>query len=441
MAVRAPSWQLEQIRVLLAENPDAPLTLLLNEVGARPTAPSPRSIQQPAAAMQSLVGLLRATTRESMQLSILQLHQAIATHLTTGNAPAKPPEPSPFLMSPSALSSLLTPSASGFRVDFDAALASINGGEVPLADPLLDLPLPPIPSPRDFMSAPKSSGKRKRGAAAVDWGAAASSAASTAGAMLPPPPPSARHDKGGAAGSGETSRPGSAGKRGLNKPAGLSGLAVEVTIDPNVENGQPSVSSLSNAPLSAVLGAFGFGSVTERKRARFSVARTPPAAPCGALERAREGHTRAPLASVARSNTAWLAALSRAPLVASSQRPRPPLTTRLPIARCRSLTKRLLFHTAIRPLARLSARLHGPSCIDQCAGTARRSAGHAALVAVPELAQVAPPFRRPILTLGLREVRLGGRAESLVMPPALPPGDASGCLVMPVAGRVALGPR
>ncbi len=44
-------------------------------------------------------------------------------------------------------------------------------------------------------------------------------------------------------------------------PEGLGGLSVEIAPDSaEVAGGQLSISSLSNAPLSAILGAFGFGS-------------------------------------------------------------------------------------------------------------------------------------------------------------------------------------
>ena len=51
---------------------------------------------------------------------------------------------------------------------------------------------------------------------------------------------------------------------GLRMPEGLGGLSVEVAPEAGGDmagGGQLSVSSLTNAPLSAILGAFGFGSV------------------------------------------------------------------------------------------------------------------------------------------------------------------------------------
>ena len=72
---------LEQIRNLLQANPDSPLAQLLRasiaSSHASLTSPAPTTnMQHPAAAMQALVGLLRATSRDSMQLAILQLHHA-----------------------------------------------------------------------------------------------------------------------------------------------------------------------------------------------------------------------------------------------------------------------------------------------------------------------------------------------------------------------------
>ena len=96
--------------------------------------------QQPAAALQALLGLTRARSKQQMQLALLQLHQAIAAQVAPPSAAppsVAPPSalafaaaPSPLLMSPSVLSALLTPSGSGFRVDFGAALSAMTG-EVP----------------------------------------------------------------------------------------------------------------------------------------------------------------------------------------------------------------------------------------------------------------------------------------------------------------------
>jgi hypothetical protein len=96
---RPTKKELEAIRTLLAQNPDSPLSQLLREaVGASGfMSPSMVTMQHPAAAMQALVGLLRARTRDAMQLSILQLHQSIATHIAPPTLPT-PAAPSPMLM-------------------------------------------------------------------------------------------------------------------------------------------------------------------------------------------------------------------------------------------------------------------------------------------------------------------------------------------------------
>ena len=47
---------------------------------------------------------------------------------------------------------------------------------------------------------------------------------------------------------------------GLSMPEGIHSLSVEVAPEATFENGQLSVSALVNAPLSAILSAFGFGS-------------------------------------------------------------------------------------------------------------------------------------------------------------------------------------
>lgn len=259
-----------QIRNLLKENPESPLAQLLREAQAAHSAGGV-NMQHPAAAMQALVGLLRSKTRDAMQLSILQLHQSIATHVAQPTLPV-PAAPSPMLMSPSALSALLTPSGSGFRVDFGAALKAIEGGtfgplDPPNLDPL-DVSLSPLPSPPpDTTTKVSSSGKR-----------AAPSMPPPDSGMMPPPKRAARLSR---EPSIDTSRlsvdvgPGSvvgaplssSSKRssrpaGLNMPSGIGMLSVEVTADTALDTngGALSISSLSNAPLSAILGAFGFGS-------------------------------------------------------------------------------------------------------------------------------------------------------------------------------------
>ena len=115
------------------------------------------SVQTP----QALVTLSRARSRDQMQLALLQLHQALAAHMAP--PPAAVP-PSPLLMSPAALSALLTPSGSGFRVDFGAALSAISGGEVEV-DPL-DVTLEPLLMPPPPPSSKRPSSARQ-GAIAV----------------------------------------------------------------------------------------------------------------------------------------------------------------------------------------------------------------------------------------------------------------------------------
>jgi hypothetical protein len=244
-------------------------------------------MRQPAAAMQALVGLLRASTRDAMQLSILQLHQALAVHIAQGpSSSLGAPAPSPFLMSPSALSSLLTPSASGFRVDFGAALASIDDGAdlgaaieaVPSARPapLGSMDMSALPSPLNSMGL-KSSGKRKRGGAApggapADFEAAAAmelakvSSGATGGtsgtsgtSLMPPPPASNSRRAEGAGGS----------KKGLTKPPGLGGLSVEVVHEgPIFDGGQMSISKSASANSSRVWARRAPGARCEERACR-----------------------------------------------------------------------------------------------------------------------------------------------------------------------------
>lgn len=193
-------------------------------------SPAVLAQQHPVAAMSALCGLLRAGSRDTMQLSILQLHQAIAAQIA--NVPAAPTAPSPLLMSPSALSALLTPSGSGFHVDFGAALAAMKGEGN--ADPL-DVSLSPL------LPVPISAGKRKRKSAATD-------------AERMPAPAAAPN-----AASSAEGKPASAGRKGgLRMPEGLGGLSVEIANEPTTD-GALSASILSNAPLSSILSAFGFG--------------------------------------------------------------------------------------------------------------------------------------------------------------------------------------
>jgi len=247
---RPTKKELEAIRTLLAQNPDSPLSQLLREaVGASGfMSPSMVTMQHPAAAMQALVGLLRARTRDAMQLSILQLHQSIATHIAPPTLPT-PAAPSPMLMSPSALSALLTPSGSGFRVDFGAAIAALtgageNGGDDPLDVSLSPLiaHLEPLPSAtasgkRAAMAPPESVPKRTRKESATDASSSAAVEVSTTGTIDRPAKPSS-----------------------LKMPAGLGALSVEVAPE-GADAAGAGPPSLANAPLSAILGAFGFGHV------------------------------------------------------------------------------------------------------------------------------------------------------------------------------------
>ena len=262
---RPSKKELEAIRKLLQANPDSPLAQLLREsISASKFLPATQvNMQHPTAAMQALVGLLRANTREQMQLAILQLHQSIATHISQ---PPVPPTvaPSPLLMSPAALSALLTPSGSGFRVDFGAALAAMQGGgggggtsgDDPFSDPL-DVALSPLPSP------PK---QPPASAASV------TSVTGTKRAAVAPPAdaPEAKAGKAGMAPpglrvqtSGDALRP--CKPSGLKMPPSLGQLSIEVAPAGGDgaagDGGQLSASVLSNAPLSAILSAFGFGAV------------------------------------------------------------------------------------------------------------------------------------------------------------------------------------
>jgi hypothetical protein len=75
---------------------------------------------------------------------------------------------------------------------------------------------------------------------------------------LPPPPPSGAPKR--ARRSTSLDVDSIARPTGLNMPENISTLSVEVAHDGVIESGPLSVTSLTNAPLSAILGAFGFGS-------------------------------------------------------------------------------------------------------------------------------------------------------------------------------------
>ena len=300
---RATKKELEQIRYLLQQNPESPLAQLLKDAVGGHAAAGGVNMQHPAAAMQALVGLLRSRTRDAMQLSILQLHQSIASHMAQPGQMAlpTPSAPSPMLMSPSALSALLTPTGSGFRVDFGAALKAIEGGQYNVHDPL-DVALSPLPSPP--RSAKGGGGKGVKRTA---------SELSASGTSMPPPDAVPAMNKrpsrsaslnpsalgganapgslsvsvgnvfeattgGGMASSGRSSSRksgGSASSGGLRMPEGLGSLSVEVS-GAAVEPGQLSISTLSNAPLSAILGAFGF--VSPGRDGKFGALPIPPSA-------------------------------------------------------------------------------------------------------------------------------------------------------------------
>ena len=415
--------ELEQIGILLSENPDSPLTQLLKEVvgigASRGGVPTPNTMRQPAAAMQALVGLLRAGSRDAMQLSILQLHQAIAAHMSMGQQfadgpPPSMPQPSPFLMSPSALSSLLTPSASGFRVDFGAALEAIGDDGLDISDALAAVPsarpLSALPSLSDsgLPSPLRSAGKRKRGGAAPGGQPADFEAAAFAEMAMDAS--AAVGGSSGAAGSSSTRGSSSAAKReevssaerkkGLTKPPGLGGLSVEVAHEgPAVDGAQMSISTLEHAPLSAILGAFGFGAPTggppasSKAKADFDL---PP--PSASLHGRELGASPAlpPLSALGGPTTGTpLFGLSPASVrgfvkgkEASCSRVEP--STDLPTA----------FRSPSTAFQCLPLTLHGPSTA--FAGAARGGARRAALQPAPHaLAQVAAPLlhHRPALAV------------------------------------------
>jgi len=216
-------------------------------------------VEPAASALQSLVNLSRARSRDQMQLALLQLHQSIAAHL----APPAPALASPELMSPSALSALLTPSGSGFRVDFGAALTAIHGvadGDVdPLDVSLSPLMPPPSAAARPHLQPGPRSAKRQKSDDSWAESLLADSLLDSPRAsprMKPPPthsqstiatsssgPPAAKADA-----KAEAPR-----KPGLVRPGGS--LSVDVSgVAPVTQ------ASLSQAPLSALLSAFGFGS-------------------------------------------------------------------------------------------------------------------------------------------------------------------------------------
>ncbi|EOD18426.1 hypothetical protein EMIHUDRAFT_196686 [Emiliania huxleyi CCMP1516] len=117
-------WELAQIKeFVLREDPESPLAKLLLD-GAIPNDKRP---MKTTAVLSALVQLLRAHSREAMQLAILQLHLSTGS---TGDAVSdsmRPVAPTPELdlSLPTHLTSgQSTPSAS---VDFEAALDAMKG--------------------------------------------------------------------------------------------------------------------------------------------------------------------------------------------------------------------------------------------------------------------------------------------------------------------------
>eukprot|EP00908_Phaeocystis_cordata_P026969 Transcript_9505.p2 GENE.Transcript_9505~~Transcript_9505.p2 ORF type:complete len:302 (+),score=38.89 Transcript_9505:820-1725(+) len=93
------------------------------------------TLPQSAEAMHALVGMLRARTRDAVQLSLLQLGgvlaASLASELQEPVLDVTAPSPlilGPGFLSPKGLSALLTPTGSGFHVDFNAALEAMQQG-------------------------------------------------------------------------------------------------------------------------------------------------------------------------------------------------------------------------------------------------------------------------------------------------------------------------
>jgi hypothetical protein len=107
--------------------------------------------------MNALVGLLRARSREAMQLAVLQLHSSVANSALGPGIGAMSAHPSPggasgmdVALSPMALSALLTPSGTGYRWGGDA-MPLLQPGAPPT--PLLLARLtPPLPELRPCRS-------------------------------------------------------------------------------------------------------------------------------------------------------------------------------------------------------------------------------------------------------------------------------------------------
>jgi len=313
--------ELDAIKQLLQDNPESPLAGLLQ--GAFAGAPNLAALKKHQPALNALVGLLRARSREAMQLAILQLHSSVATGAAASAVGAPSAHPSPggatgldLAMSPMALSALLTPSGTGYRVDFEAALEAMRDGvaaeaaEEPLDEESL-LAMISSPSPRQPFNAdrgksragrsPRGSmlnGKRQFPAAdtmaaeefqpkfgrtrcspakhsktsspfAAGFGSVGASAnpspslyklASPGGGSLLLPSLPASADRGGAPLGALPPAIGGERQRSVNLPPGraLPELSVCEAAGPGPDSLFAGLPSLSQAPLSALLSAAGF---------------------------------------------------------------------------------------------------------------------------------------------------------------------------------------
>ena len=287
--VMQPTTQeIESIRSLLQENAESPLSALLQD--AIDEAPA-ETKHEPQDAMQALVGLLRARTRDSMQLSILQLSRALASSLNDPPPAALDHGPQPLpalslgsntagsLLSPAGLSALLTPSGQGYQVDFGAALAAmemeaadttalLGQGAADLSGPLSSL----RSSKRDRQSPGSVTGRKP-------------AKFPRQGTIAPSPlsrPPSAAGASGPAAAARPERPPAASKGKGIVLPAGRKSLSVDVGPQADAALVPPggsvpmgtevpmSIGSLSQAPLSALLSAVGLGGVQGAPTSRRS---------------------------------------------------------------------------------------------------------------------------------------------------------------------------
>lgn len=337
-AVRPSAHELDAIRELLKQNASSPLSVLLQPVlgsGADDAKVFvwPKS-ERPAEAMHALLGLLRARARDAVQLSLLQLSGVLAAPMAgnggtdngggKGRAASKlsskleacRPPPLPGLsprtglpalgmLTPEGLAALLTPSGSGFHVDFAAALAAMEGdgadgggaaeasaadaipAETPRDDPLLLALLPAnggLPSPlrsskrraspqptADAQQPPPPKFPRRGGvgpsplsrqSSGPEAGTASAAAATSADACAI----TASAGSGGPAGTTAAAAIGGRGK-GLMLPAGRKALSIDVggsagggaACGGGGSEVPLSVNTLTQAPLSALLSVSGFG--------------------------------------------------------------------------------------------------------------------------------------------------------------------------------------